>query len=326
MTASGKRLAAAVTVASLLMLMAGPACAQGGFEIEVYGSEIVPRQSIMLELLGNHIFRAANAATACTATPVVEDDRQAMRSIAAAAAGCVTLPPKFATGRVTGSPSYALAVATMPAGLTGKDSSVQGLPSHASLEITAGLTTWSALGVYLFSTEATGAGTTWSGVSIRPMVRVPRSWHWPIGVALSTELEYERPIGAAATVTWEIRPIFDQTFGRWYFSVNPTLEYPLHGSGGSTSVQFSPSAKMSFDFTPNVSAGIEYYGAYGPIGGFAARSNRLQQFFGAADLHVSPHWEINFGVGVGATPASNQLVAKLIVGRRFSWGKRLPID
>jgi hypothetical protein len=43
----------------------------------------------------------------------------------------------------------------------------------------------------------------------------------------------------------------------------------------------------------------------------------VQQVFGTVDLHVSPLWEINGGVGAGATPATSRLVAKLILGRRF---------
>jgi len=42
--------------------------------------------------------------------------------------------------------------------------------------------------------------------------------------------------------------------------------------------------------------------------------------FPAIDLNVSPKWEINFGVGVGATASTDHWIVKGILGRRFDWG------
>jgi hypothetical protein len=35
------------------------------------------------------------------------------------------------------------------------------------------------------------------------------------------------------------------------------------------------------------------------------------------DLNVDPRWEINFGVGGGLTRATDGLIIKMILGRRF---------
>jgi len=43
-------------------------------------------------------------------------------------------------------------------------------------------------------------------------------------------------------------------------------------------------------------------------------------------LDCLAEWEINFCVGVGPTAATDHLIIKGIVGRRFSWGKRSPVD
>jgi hypothetical protein len=50
--------------------------------------------------------------------------------------------------------------------------------------------------------------------------------------------------------------------------------------------------------------------------------DQQQMFFPAIDLNVSPHWELNFGVGVGATAATDHWIVKGIVGRRFDWGHK----
>ncbi len=155
------------------------------------------------------------------------------------------------------------------------------------------------------------------GGALRYKVRAPGAWNWPVNVALSTELEYDDPRYSTDTWTWEIRPVIDRSFGRWYASLNPTLERTLQGAGTTSGIQFAPSAKASFDFTEKLTAGAEYYAAYGKIGGFAPGASRIQQIFGTVDFHLSPLWELNTGLGAGATPATSRLVAKLIIGRRF---------
>jgi hypothetical protein len=190
---------------------------------------------------------------------------------------------------------------------------------HETVEITQGITNWSEVGFYIFTAARDGQGWQWVGDHIRPRVRVPDSWHWPVGVSLSTEIGYQRRQFSTDTWTWEIRPIVDKQAGRWYWAVNPALERSFHGQSVPDGVEFSPDAKISFDFNKYVSGGLEYYGAFGQLGDFASLHDQQQQFFPAVDLNVSPNWEINFGVGVGVTASSDHLIVKGILGRRFDW-------
>ena len=190
---------------------------------------------------------------------------------------------------------------------------------HETVEITQGITNWSEVGFYLFTAARDGQGWQWVGDHIRPRVRVPDSWHWPVGVSLSTEVGYQRRLFSTDTWTWEIRPIVDKQAGRWYWAVNPALERSFHGQSVPDGVEFSPDAKISFDFNKYVSGGLEYYGAFGQLGDFASLRDQQQQFFPAVDLNVSPNWEINFGVGVGVTANTDHLIVKGIIGRRFDW-------
>jgi hypothetical protein len=197
---------------------------------------------------------------------------------------------------------------------------------HETLELTQGLTDWSEVGFYVFTSEQDGHGVKWVGSHIRPRVRVPDSWHWPVGFSVSTEIGYQRPIYSQDTWTWEIRPIIDKTLGRWYFAVNPALERTWHGPDARQGLGFAPAAKVSFDFSKQISAGVEYYGEYGNIVQIDSFPEQQQQFFIATDLNVSPKWEINFGVGMGVTGSTDHLIIKGIIGRRFSWGKRSAVD
>jgi len=174
--------------------------------------------------------------------------------------------------------------------------------------------------------EQDGHGVQWVGDHIRPRVRVPDSWGWPVGVSLSTEVGFQRSAYSTDSWTWEIRPIIDKSIGRWYFAINPALERTLHGPDVDQGLGFAPAAKVSYDITRVVSAGLEWYADYGAIGNVSAVHDQQQQVFVVTDLNVSPVWEINIGVGVGATAATDHLIVKAILGRRFDWGRHSPID
>ena len=197
---------------------------------------------------------------------------------------------------------------------------------HETLELTEGLNDWAEVGFYVFTSEQDGHGVQWVGDHIRPRIRVPDSWDWPVGVSLSTEVGFQRSAYSTDTWTWEVRPIIDKAIGRWYFAINPALERTLHGPDVNQGWGFAPGVKVSYDFTRVVSGGFEYYADYGRIGGFAPLHDQQQQIFAVTDLNVSPVWEINFGVGIGFTAATDHLIFKAILGRRIDWGKHSDVD
>jgi hypothetical protein len=197
---------------------------------------------------------------------------------------------------------------------------------HETLEITQGINDWSEVGFYVFTSLQDGHGWQWVGDHIRPRVRVPDSWHWPVGVSLSSEIGYQRAVYSPDTWTWEIRPIVDKSLGRWYFAVNPALERTLHGPDVKQGIGFSPGVKVGYDFTKIVSGGVEYYADYGNITSIAPLHDQQQQIFLVTDLNVSPKWEINMGVGIGPTAATDHWIIKGILGRHFSWVKQSVTD
>jgi len=191
---------------------------------------------------------------------------------------------------------------------------------HETIEITQGINNWAEVGFYIFTSISPGQGWQWVGDHIRPRVRAPDSWKLPVGLSLSNEIGYQRARFSPDTWTWEIRPIVDKQLGHLYLAFNPALDRSWHGPGIRQGVTFSPNAKVGYDFTKKVQAGFEYYAAYGEIGGFDALRQQQQQFFVATDLNLAPQWEVNFGVGLGATGSTDHLILKGIIGRRFTWG------
>jgi hypothetical protein len=190
---------------------------------------------------------------------------------------------------------------------------------HETVEITHGFTDWFETGFYIFTSIHSGQGWQWVGDHIRPRFRVPPQWSWPVGVSISQELGYQRRQFSVDTWTWEIRPIIDKKMGRWYWSINPTLDRAFHGADVNQGLVFSPNFKFSYDFTPQIAGGLEYYGSVGPVTGFDPIYLQQHQVFPAVDLNLAPQWEVNFGLGVGLTRSTDHLIVKMILGYRFNF-------
>ncbi len=244
-----------------VLLFLAPARGQDSFEIEVYGSETLPRGETSVELHSNF-----NAETEETQTAGV-------------------------------------------------------YPSHhsvnESVEIAHGFRDWLQGSFYVLTSINTAYGWQWAGDRLRPQVRIPEAWHWPLGLSLSAELGYQRPRFSPDTWTLELMPIMDKKIERWYFGFNPTFDRSLHGPSVGRGFEFSPNVKVSYDIFRGAAAGLEYYGSYGPIGSFDPLQQQQHQLVPSLELDLPHRWELDVGYAFGLTPGTKEQVLKVIVGRRF---------
>lgn len=187
---------------------------------------------------------------------------------------------------------------------------------HETLEITHGFNDWSEVGFYVFTAIPQGQGWQWVGDHIRPRVRVPESWGWPVGVSISQEFGYARSKFAGDTWTYELRPIIDKQIDRWYLAFNPALEKSLRGPTSSETFGFSPAVNIGYDLTKQVNLAVEYYGGVGTINRIAPADEQEDDVYAAVNLNLSPAWEFNAGYGFAMTRGSDKHVLKMILGRR----------
>jgi hypothetical protein len=188
---------------------------------------------------------------------------------------------------------------------------------HETLEVTHGFTHWFEAALYTFTSARASYGWDWVGNHLRLRGMVPPAWDWPVGVSLSTEIGYQRRAYSADTWTMELRPIVDKQLGRWYLALNPTVDRSFHGPGTAQGVVFSPNVKVGYDVTRKINAGLEYYGSLGPLSGFDPLARQQHQVVPTLDLNLGPAWEFNLGVAFGLTHATDRLLVKMILGRRF---------
>jgi len=193
---------------------------------------------------------------------------------------------------------------------------------HETLEVTHGFSDWLECGFYLFTSGRAGSGFDIVGSHVRPRFSVPARYHLPIGLSLSQEFGYQRRAFSEATASYELRPIVDQHLGRLYWSFNAALERALGGNPASRKFEFAPNAMVTYDVTKRLTAGLEYYGGFGPVTDLEPWRAGAQQLFPAININFGPDWEFNAAVGFGLTDSAEPLLMKVIVGRRF--GVRAP--
>ena len=188
-------------------------------------------------------------------------------------------------------------------------------PLLETIEITSGLSDNFELGFYIFTYDYEGK-LQYTGSHIRPRVKAPDHWNWPIGVSLSTEIGFDKdPITNENEWGTEIRPIFDKTSGNHYWSFNPTLGV----SFTNNEVAFEPNFKYAYASSQKASIGLEYYGNTGKLLSPYKLPNQQHQLYAVIDLFLHPLYEFNLGIGEGLTESSNGLNVKCYVGRRINW-------
>jgi len=189
---------------------------------------------------------------------------------------------------------------------------------HPTLALTHGWTKNFETGFYLETAPyVPNEGAKFTGWHIRPRFRFPEFASFPFRVSLSLEYAFNQPEFDPNRQTLEIRPIIERQEGRLYLSVNPDLSLALKGPDAGSAPAFEPNAKIGWDVTKKVSAGIEYYAETGPVKHFDPLSEQHHILFPVLDLNVSPDWELNFGLGRGLTNTSEHWILKAIIGYRF---------
>jgi hypothetical protein len=189
---------------------------------------------------------------------------------------------------------------------------------HVTMEVTHGFTKYFETGFYLETAPyVPDHGAQFVGWHIRPRFSVPGIEGFPFKMSLSFEYAFNQKAFDPNEQTLEIRPIFERERGRLYLSINPSLSVAIKGPDAGTAPGFGPSGKVGWDFSKQLAAGVEYYSETGTVRHFGRLADQHHIIFGAADLTVSPDWEINFGLGRGLTGTSEHWIVKSIVGYRF---------
>jgi hypothetical protein len=205
---------------------------------------------------------------------------------------------------------------TMPAfpGAVVADKSFNGVPEWA-----LGVTNWFEAGLYLplYSRDKnTGFGV--DGVKLRALFAVPHADERKFVYGANFEFSYNARRWDSTRFTSEIRPIIGWHLKPVDIIINPILDTAYDGL---KNLEFVPAARVAYNFPSGLAVAVEEYADFGPLHALLPGAEQAHQVYGVVD-RTWKEWDIEAGVGVGLTDASDRLTFKLILSRDLN--KREP--
>ncbi len=192
--------------------------------------------------------------------------------------------------------------------------SLNGVPEFAY-----GVTSWFEAGMYLplYSLDE-HSGFALDGMKLRTLFARPDADNHTFVYGANFEFSYNARRWDKNRFSSEIRPIIGWHLKPFDIIINPILdtEYDTFRN-----LEFAPSARVAYNVNSAWQAAIEEYADFGPVHEFAPTRAQSHQAFAVVD-HSGKTWDIEAGVGVGLTDASDKLTLKLIVARDLYRPKR----
>jgi hypothetical protein len=187
---------------------------------------------------------------------------------------------------------------------------------HETVEATYGVLKWLEVGQYVATAKFDNGQYDYAGARTKIHFGIPQSMDWPIEVGGNLELDYMRFAAEENPLSLEMRPIVEKKFGRLTLIGNFAFEKPFSGPGNK-GVALSPSSEIDYRLLAWLEPGLEYYGDLGPVSAMPSVQKQQHFIVPALNFFLVPGLELNLGVGVGLTQASNGLFLKSIVGWTF---------
>ena len=195
-----------------------------------------------------------------------------------------------------------------PGGLV-PDASFNGTPEFAY-----GVFDWWEVGAYLPYAIEPGPSFFSGGAKLRTLFVSPNAAQRRFFYGLNIEIARETEKVSQGRWGSEVRPIVGWRWPRLELIVNPIVEVPL--SGPERDAIFSPAVRLAWLFPPSWAVGFEHYAELGPLKDFVTLEEQAQELFAVID-HGTPSFDVNFGIGHGFTPASNDWTVKGILSWSF---------
>jgi hypothetical protein len=114
----------------------------------------------------------------------------------------------------------------------------------------------------------------------------------------------------------EVRFIGGYRGAGWLVGMNPILAWGL-SPGFRGSPDFTLALKAVHDIVPGFALGAEYYQDMGPLSDALPRDEQSRTLYVVMEIERKA-WSLNFGVGRGLTPATDDWTVKAIVGISFN--------
>ena len=189
---------------------------------------------------------------------------------------------------------------------------------HETFEATYGLLPYLEVGQYLCTAKLDNGHYEYAGSRTKAHFGIPQTMDWPVSFGGNVELDYMRRAAEDQPLTLEMRPIAETHLGKLTLLANLPFNKPFAGPGTHKGVVISPQGEIEYEqLFWWLSPAVEYYGDMGPIRSLPGVQHQQQFIVPALNLDFLPQLEMNIGVGIGLTRASNGTFVKTIIGWTF---------
>ena len=191
------------------------------------------------------------------------------------------------------------------------DNAWNGVPEWA-----VGVTDWFEAGLYLplysIGTRSGGSGPVLDGFKLRLLFAVPRADDRRFFYGANFEFSYNARHWDVKRITSEVRPIIGWHLKPVDVIFNPILDYSYDGGPGN--LDFAPATRVAYNVSPAWALAVEEYDDFGPLRQLYGSGEQAHQLYAVVN-HASRVLDVEFGVGLGLTDATDKLTLKLILSR-----------
>jgi hypothetical protein len=191
------------------------------------------------------------------------------------------------------------------------DKSFNGVPEWAY-----GVTRWFEAGLYLplYSRDDYGGGFGFNGWKLRALFAVPDAGERKFFYGANFEFSINQKRWDPNHFSSEVRPIVGWHLGQWDVVINPILDTEYDGL---KNLDFAPSSRVAYNFSPKFALAAEEYADYGPLHDLVPASEQGHQLFGVFD-YSGKGLDVEGGIGFGLTNATDNVTLKLILSHDFN--------
>ena len=173
-----------------------------------------------------------------------------------------------------------------------------------------GVTPWFEAGLYLplYSYDKNNGGT-YNGFKLRALFAVPHAEDRKFFYGANFEFSINQKNWDENRYSSEIRPIIGWHLKPWDIIINPILDTEYDGV---KNLDFAPAMRIAYNFTDKWALSAEEYSDYGPLHALYGGSDQAHMIYAVVN-HTMKFMEIEAGIGVGLTSATDKVTMKLLL-------------
>jgi hypothetical protein len=178
-----------------------------------------------------------------------------------------------------------------------------------------GVTDWFEAGLYLpLYTHDKNSGWGIDGAKLRTLFAVPHADERKFFYGANFEFSFNAKRWDETRFTSEVRPIIGWHLKPWDIIINPIFDTSYDGL---KNLNFVPATRIAYNFESGWALAAEEYADYGTFANPASGGEQAHQLFGVVN-HTFGSLDVEAGIGVGLTDATDRLTFKLLLARDFN--------